>query len=150
MTGKFRQIAAGAGIAVAAVIAVAPAASAASPTQTINIQNDTGGHIASLTGQIKFLSKNKFTITGTLSDTLCDARSVAATVTDSNGELWENGVLGGLPYTWKNSLGCGHSEGVSGTFTDASAIQRVTIYLFAGNNNGDSSTVSATYTNPYY
>jgi hypothetical protein len=135
-------------------IAPADGTSAAKPPTTSNFAfcNDTGGRIACFNAKLTFLSRYEFEIYSVyLADTLCDARSVAATVLSQN-TIWSQGYLGGLPYFYKNSMGCGHTEQMPNYIFEArSAVQYVYITLWAGNNNGHSSVVSSLkHYNPYY
>jgi hypothetical protein len=132
----------------------ADATPAAKPPTTSNFAfcNDTGGRIACFNAKLTFLSRYEFEIYSVyLADTLCDARSVAATVLSQN-TIWSQGYLGGLPYFYKNSMGCGHTEQMPNYIFEArSAVQYVYITLWAGNNNGHSSVVSSLkHYNPFY
>jgi hypothetical protein len=106
-------------------------------TSTFSFSN---GNIATFNSKLTFLSRYEFELYSTnLADKNCDARSVLATVL-SQTSIWAQGYLGGLPYFYKNSLGCFHSQSY-GTyiFESSSPVQYVYIALWAGNLNGHSS-----------
>jgi hypothetical protein len=110
------------------------------------------GNIATFNAKLEFLSRYEFELYSVyLADKNCDARSVAATVL-SQSSIWSRGYLGGLPYFYKNSEGCGHTTHPANyIFESSSPVQYVYIALFAGNNNGHSSVVnSLKHYNPYY
>jgi hypothetical protein len=109
-------------------------------------------NIATFNAKLEFLSRYEFELYSVyLADKNCDARSVAATVL-SQSSIWSRGYLGGLPYFYKNSEGCGHTTHPANyIFESSSPVQYVYIALFAGNNNGHSSVVnSLKHYNPYY
>ena len=100
----------------------------------------------------RFIEPSHFTLSNiVVTDTLCDNRSALAYVADQNG-VWGRGSLGGVEYTYKNSLGCNHSESF-GTehFERGAGTQFVYIGLFGANRLGNS-TVSYSYLhyNPYF
>lgn len=149
--------------AAAFTAANAPAAAAAPPrqvaspdtvaaapvTSTFSFSNS---NITTFNSKLTFLSRYEFELYSTyLSDNLCDARSVAATVFSQN-TIWSQGYLGGLPYFYKNSLGCFHSQSYGTWIFEAkNPVQYVYISLWAGNNNGHSSIAySLKHYNPYY
>jgi hypothetical protein len=116
---------------------------------TFSFSNDS---IATFNAKLEFLSRYEFELYYVyLADTKCDARSVAATVF-SQASIWSQGYLGGLPYFYKNSEGCGHTTHPAAyIFESSSPVQYVYIALWAGNNNGHSSIAySLKHYNPYY
>jgi hypothetical protein len=147
LNGKAREVLPSAVPGGALIPAAAPPV-----TSTFSFSNTTGGKIATFNSKLTFLSRYEFELySTTLADTLCDARSVAATVFSQN-TIWSQGYLGGLPYFYKNSKGCGTYESY-GTyiFESKSPVQYVYIALWAGNNNGTSSIAySLKHYNPFY
>jgi hypothetical protein len=135
-------------------IALASPTTAATPAAPPRIStfSFSNGNIATFNAKLEFLSRYEFELYSVyLADKNCDARSVAATVL-SQSSIWSRGYLGGLPYFYKNSEGCGHTTHPANyIFESSSPVQYVYIALFAGNNNGHSSVVnSLKHYNPYY
>ena len=137
-----------------AIAAVAPA-SAATVNSQFDFCNNTGKNGAALacfTANLHFDSAYKFTLSSVvLTDKYCDNRSVFATPTDQSG-YWEQGYINGIPYWYKNSLGCNHSETyATQSFSGGGRIQYVVIKLFAANTTSNSTVVSSLkHYNPYY
>jgi hypothetical protein len=118
-------------------------------TSTFSFSNS---NIATFNSKLTFLSRYEFELSSTnLADKNCDHRSVLATVL-SQRSIWAQGYLGGLPYFYKNSLGCFHSQSYpTYIFESSSPVQYVYIALWAGNLNGHSSIAySYKHYNPYY
>jgi hypothetical protein len=141
--GKARQILPTGQVASPGTVAASPV------TSTFSFSNS---NITTFNSKLTFLSAYEFELYSTyLADKLCDSRSVAATVFSQNS-IWSQGSLGGLPYFYKNSLGCFKTQSY-GTyiFESKSPVQYVYIALWAGNNNGHSSIAySLKHYNPYY
>jgi hypothetical protein len=134
------------------VLASPSTAAAPDAPPRISTFSFSNGNIATFNAKLEFLSRYEFELYSVyLADKNCDARSVAATVL-SQSSIWSRGYLGGLPYFYKNSEGCGHTTHPAAyIFESSSPVQYVYIALFAGNNNGHSSVVnSLKHYNPYY
>lgn len=141
--------------AVALVLAAGTGTASARPSADSNFSfcNTTGGKIACFTAHLHFDNRYHFTLSNiVVTDTLCDNRSALAYVADQNG-VWGRGSLGGVEYTYKNSLGCHHSEsfGTEHFESKGDGAQFVYIGLFGANRLGHS-TVSYSYLhyNPYF
>ena len=133
-------------------LASPPTATAPAAPPRISTFSFSNDGIATFNAKLEFLSRYEFELYSVyLADTKCDARSVAATVL-SQSSIWSRGYLGGLPYFYKNSEGCGHTTHPAAyIFESSSPVQYVYIALWAGNNNGHSSVVnSLKHYNPYY
>jgi hypothetical protein len=141
--------------AVALVVAAGAGTASARPSADSNFSfcNTTGGKIACFTAHLHFANRYHFTLSNiVVTDTLCDNRSALAYVADQNG-VWGRGSLGGVEYTYKNSLGCNHSEsfGTENFESTGAGTQFVYIGLFGANRLGHSTvTYSYLHYNPYF
>jgi hypothetical protein len=137
------------GAASASVKTVTPDAS----VSTMSFCNTTGGTIACFSATVTFVNSNTVTLSNIrLEDALCDARSVYALLAWQSGYKQKGSDPTGFPYTWDNTSGC-HSmvDLPNMTVTTSTGIQYIKVYLWAANDNGNSTSVpSPKFTNPYF